>query len=58
MTIDQRRTEVERTWRLLITVIEGSDTLEAEELRRLFFGTALSPEESVSSLRRMLRPNG
>ena len=34
---------IEQTWRRLI--VEENDSPEAEELRQLFFGTALSPEE-------------
>ena len=55
---DHRRAEVTSTWKRLMAVADDDDSPEAEELRRLFFGTALDPEEPVSSLRRTLRPNG
>ena len=45
MTIEQRRAEVERTWRSLIE--DDNDSPEAEDLRQLFFGTALGPEEEA-----------
>lgn len=45
MTFDQRQAEVEATWRALMDPGCDIDTPEAEELRRLFLGEALSPQD-------------
>lgn len=42
---DHRRLKVQSTWERLMAVADDDDSPEAEELRRLFFGTALGPED-------------
>ena len=47
MTFDQRQAEVERSWRSLIH--DDRQDADTEELRRLFFGSALPQEPSTNA---------